>query len=131
MLLPPGVNQIAVDKYIISYIIYHIISYHIIYHILYYIISYHIILYIIYYIILYHIILYIIYYIISYIISLYHIIYHIILYHISYHISCAFMTCTNINDNRQYRLPFAFEHDKNFNSVIILITFLFIIREDL
>ena len=51
VLLPPGVNPTAVDKYIISchVITYHIISYHIIsYHIIsYHIISYHIISYII------------------------------------------------------------------------------------
>ena len=75
--LPPGVNPIAVNKYIISCII----SYHITYHIIsYHIISYHII--------SYHIISYIIsYHIISYHIISYHIIsYHIISYHISYHI---------------------------------------------
>jgi hypothetical protein len=65
VLLSPGGYPIAVNKYIISYII----SYHIIYHI----ISCHII---------YHIISY---HIISYHMS-YHIIYHIISYHISYHI---------------------------------------------
>jgi len=53
LLLPPGLNQIAVKYiisyriiYIISYRIIHIISYHI-YHIIYHIISYHIIYYII------------------------------------------------------------------------------------
>ena len=61
VLLPPGVNSIAV-KYIISY---HIISYHNI---------------------SYHIISYISYHIISYHITSHHIVYHIILYHIiSYH----------------------------------------------
>jgi len=101
VLLPPGGYPIAVNKYIIPYIIsYHIISYHIIsYHIIsYHIISYHIISYHIisyhnkyhtiyqtsYHIISYHIISYhiISYHIISYIISfiIYHIIYHIISY---------------------------------------------------
>jgi len=80
VVLPPGVNPIAV-KYIMSCIIsYHIISYHIIsYHIIsYHIISYHII--------SYHIISYhISYHIISYHIISYHI--YIISYHIvSYHI---------------------------------------------
>jgi hypothetical protein len=63
VLLPPGVNPIAVNKYIITY---HIILYHIIYHIISYIISYHIISYISYHHIIYHIIYHII---ISYIIS--------------------------------------------------------------
>jgi len=63
VLLPLGVNQIAIKKYIISYIIsYHIISYHITsYHIIYHTIPYRIISYIIsYHIISYHIISYVI-----------------------------------------------------------------------
>jgi len=69
VLLPPGVNPVAVNKYIISY---HL-SYHLSY--IYHITSYHIVSYIISYIVSYHII--------SYHIS-YRIIYHIISYHISY-----------------------------------------------
>jgi hypothetical protein len=90
VLLPMGVNPIAV-KYIISsyHTIYHIVSYTVSFHISYHIISYYII-YIIYHIISYHIISYhiISYHIISCHISYisYHIIYHIISYIISYHI---------------------------------------------
>ena len=40
VLLPPGVNPIAVNKYIISYIISYIIPYHIVYTISYHTISY-------------------------------------------------------------------------------------------
>ena len=71
VLLPMGDNPIAVDKYIISYIIsYHIMSYHISHNV----VSHHIIYHIMSYIILsYHIV--------------YRIIYHVISYHISYHIS--------------------------------------------
>ena len=76
VLLPPGVNPTAVNKYIISYQSYHIISYHIYHIISYRIISYHIILY---HIISYHI---------SYRIASHHITsHHITSYHISYHIS--------------------------------------------
>jgi len=88
LLLQPGVNPIAVNKYIISYTITYHIQYHISYHILYHIYRviyhniYHIIYHVIYYII-YHIIYNIIYHIICYIIS--YIIY-ITSYHISYHI---------------------------------------------
>jgi len=115
VLLPPGVNPIAVDKYNISYdISYHIISYHIIsYHIIsYHIISYHIISYHISYII-YHIshIIYHISHIISYIIShhitSYHIIchisYHIISYHIIYHISYHITSTEICNNNMNVR----------------------------
>jgi len=73
VLLPPGDNPIAVNKYIISY---HTISYHIPYHIYH---SYHII-----YISSYHIVSYTILYITSY---SYHISYHTISYHIPYYIS--------------------------------------------
>ena len=78
VLLPPGVNPIPVNKYIIRdvsyHIIYHIISYHISYHSISYIItSYHIS----HHMISYHIIYYII------CITSYHIPYHITSYHIS------------------------------------------------
>jgi hypothetical protein len=98
VLLPPGVNPIAV-KYIISYIIsYHIMSchvmschampYHIIYHIIYHVMSYHIISYhISYHVMSCHVISYIIYHVMSY-----HIIYRIISYHTFYKCTATFRT---------------------------------------
>jgi len=89
VLLPPGVNPIAVNKYVSNHI-HHIascITSYIISYTIYRITSYHIITYIIY--IISYIISYIVLYIVSYIIyHIYHIIYLIIsiIYHISYHI---------------------------------------------
>ena len=119
VLLPPGVNPIAVNKYIIYHISY-TISYHLMsWHVMScrvvscrvvscHVMSCHVILY---YIILYRIVSYIIScHVVSYHIS-YHIItsYHII-YHIAYIMSCHVMSCY---DSSKHTLRFIKRHEIN------------------
>ena len=102
VLLSPGVNPIAVNKYIISY---RIMSCHIVSHrIISYIISYHVMSYriasyhIIYHIVSCHVVSYRIVSYISYIISYHVISYHIISYTISYSVHFPF----SVFSNRRY-----------------------------